>query len=219
VKKLKYTQMKTKFLKLIVLALFAVACGSNDDNNQSNTDNEIIEISSTEGTKTNNPSGNLKDNQSVNEEFNVFLENFRSTKLPYKIEPEQELDYKKIPLEYQIKYLSKPEGLDANELKDMEPYAGYYYYSRPISTNKYHAIVYARSEMGSSYYILCTFDNSGKPISFIEFAYYQLMGAGPQAGQEFSMTGTIDETLKITTVSDDETTKYQINDNGMIEKI
>jgi len=139
-------------------------------------------------------------------------------RLPYKIEPEKELNYEKLPFEFQVKYLSKAEGLDRSELEDMQNYATFFYLSHPINTDKFNAIVYARSEMSSSYYVLCTFDNAGKLISFMDFAMYQMMGAGPQAGQEFKMSGSIDINMKVTTVSDQETKNYQIQEDGKIVK-
>jgi hypothetical protein len=72
--------------------------------------------------------------------------------------------------------------------------------------------------MGSNYYLLCTFDNQGKLISFIDFAMYQLIGAGPQAGQEFSATGSIDKNYLVKVLSDEGTDYYQIRDDGKIIK-
>jgi hypothetical protein len=209
--------MKAEFLKLIVLMFLIGACGNGDDNNGSSTDTAIIEIGTSDGDENMYKTpDNLKE---AGGEFSTFLENFNSAKLPFEVFPEQEPDYEKIPLDFQIKFLDKAEGLDANELRDMEPYAKYQYFSKPLVSNKFSAIIYVRSEMSSSYYILCTFNHTGKFLSSIEFAYYQLIGAGPQAGQEFSMTGKINESNKITTVSDVETTYYQIKDDGVIEKL
>jgi hypothetical protein len=203
------------------LLLNSCNCDSDKDTNKNQND-KIIEI----GTSNNNQQdqeklGSSETNQSgvqLDSKFATFLGKFKKENLPYKIEPELDLSLEKIPFEAQVDYLLKAEGLDKNELDQMQDYAKFYYFSNPISSDKFNGIVYARSEMGSSYYILCTFDNQGKLVSFIDFAMYQVIGAGPQAGQEYIMTGSIDKELKITTVADAAKVNYQIQEDGKIVK-
>jgi hypothetical protein len=215
--------MKNIFYLFIAGLAFLLACGSeNDQKSEAKNDNAIVEVGPADnsGQISNGTSNDATEQQhvSLDSKFAGFLDNFQKVSLPYKIEPEEKLDYKKIPFELQVEYLLKAEGLDKSELDQMQNYAKFFYLSKPISSPKFNAIIYARSEMGSSYYILCTFDNSGKLISFIDFAMHQMIGAGPQAGQEYSMTGSIDKNMIATTVSDQETKKYQIEEDGKIVK-
>jgi len=211
-----------RFFLFAGLAL-VMACGSETNEESGNKgDSSIVEIQENDKSSqiTNAGNNNTTSQQQavLDSKFEMFLNKFKKVDLPYKIVPKKELDGDKIPFESQVNYLSKAEGLDRNELDQMQDYAKFYYLSHPIGTNTFNAIVYARFEMGSSYYILCTFDNSGKLISFIDFAMYQLIGAGPQAGQEYEMSGSIDKNMTITTVADQETKNYQINTDGKIVK-
>jgi hypothetical protein len=206
---------------LISGLIFLFACGSeNTEESANKSDSSIVEIETTGNhDQLSNKNGNgVSDPQQIklDSKFAGFLDKFSKVELPYRIKPQKELNYGKIPFEFQVEYLSKAEGLDKSELEQMQDYAKFYYLSKPICTNKFNAIIYARSEMGSSYYILCTFDNSGKLISFMDFAMYQLIGAGPQAGQEFEMSGSIDKNMKVTTVSDKVIKTYQIGEDGKI---
>ncbi len=207
---------------LIFLSLFYFACGndSTDNSNETNKDSSKTVVK-------NNNSNNKTDNKvedsnvKINADFEKFLNNFENIKLPYTFEPEytEELKVPKIPLKEQIKYLTKPENLEEADFKEMVEYTDFYFFKMPIKNDKFHAIIYARFEMGSTYYILCTYDNEGKYISHIDFAIYQMIGAGPQAGQEFTYKGTLSKDYEVTVTGKDETTKYKINKQGKIEKL
>jgi hypothetical protein len=212
--------MKHFYFVIIGFMIF-LSCNSDKNEEKNSTDNEIIEVdANNKPQKNKNEEKSVSKDQQVNidSKFRQFLEKFKKEGLPYTIEPEEQMNYGKIPLDYQADYLSKAEDLTKSELKEMEPYAKFFYISNPVSTNKFNGIVYGRSEMGSSYYIFCTFNNNGKIISNIEIAMYQLIGAGPQAGQEYFMKGEIDKDLTITVKSDEETKIYYIKENGKIVK-
>ena len=100
----------------------------------------------------------------------------------------------------------------------MAEYTDFFFVSNPFKTEQFCAIIYARFEMGSTYYFLCTYDNDGKLISNIDFAAYEIIGAGPQAGQEYNTKGKIDTEHKVTVTAYEETTNYKIKDNGDIVK-
>jgi hypothetical protein len=215
--------MKKLFYLVLICFLVQSSCNcGNDKDLPKGQDDKIIEIGTSNNNQQNQEKlGSSEDKQSeiqLDSKFAAFLARFKKVNLPYKIEPELDLNLEKIPFELQTDYLLKAEGLDKSELDHMQDYAKFYYFSNPVSSDKYNAIVYARSEMGSSYYILCTFDNQGKLISFIDFAMHQVIGAGPQAGQEYVMTGSIDKDLMITTVADATKLKYQIQEDGKIIK-
>jgi hypothetical protein len=213
--------MKKIYFYLMAGLIFFCSCGSDDSENAGKTkDNKIIEIEPGNNQDQTQNGTNITDQHQtmLDSQFAAFLAKFKREGLPYKVKPKDKLNYEKIPFELQVQFLLKAEGLDRSELDQMQNYAKFYYLSHPVSTPKFNAIIYARSEMGSSYYILCTFDNQGKLISFIDFAMHQVMGAGPQAGQEFSMTGSIDKNLIVKTVADKETKNYQIQDDGKIIK-
>lgn len=212
--------MKKLFYSILTGFIILCSCNSKSDKDSTaNQDNKIIEVG--QANEDPNNLGSKDPNQSegqLDSKFSAFLAKFKKENLPYKVKPELDLDFEKIPFELQKDYLLKAEGLDKSELDQMQDVAKFYYFSNPVSTGKFNAIVYARSEMGSSYYILCTFDNQGKLISFMDLAMHQVLGAGPQAGQEYVMTGSIDKDLVITTVGDDKTLKYQIQEDGKIIK-
>jgi hypothetical protein len=209
-----------KNLLIILMGLMLIyTCNSGSKGEKNNGNDEIIEIGQDDVSqniddKQNNESG-VKEIQ-LDPQFKKFLDKFEKVSLPYRIEPEEQLDYEIIPTREQARYLSKAENLNEDELKEMEPFAKFYYLSKPISTNRFKGIIYARSEMGSSYYIFCTFDNQGNFISSVEFAMYQLIGAGPQAGQEYISTGSIDKNFEMKIISDQVTRHYQIKEDGKI---
>ncbi len=214
--------MKWKFYLVFIGFLFSFACkNATEDKSQSIT-NEIDDISAMDQSKEKpgvvEKNSNSDSDEALDSRFKQFLGRFAKAGLPYQIIPKPEPGGDKIPLNYQAQYLSRAEDLDFNELREMQPYATFWYVSNPISTDQYNAVIYARSEMGSTFYVLCTFNCKGKLISFIEFAMYQLIGAGPQAGQEFSMSGSIDKNYTIKLVSDQGLEFYQINSDGNISK-
>jgi len=202
----------------IVVLFIIISCNSKNSENNNNTVDEIVEIEKEENPDNAETKGNEEFQVKLDAAFSQFLGKFEKVDLPYKIEPEETLDFDNISLDEQAEYLSKAEDLNKEELKQMEDYAKFFYISNPVRTKKFNAVVYGRSEMGSTYYLLCTFNNSGKLISSIDFAMHQLIGAGPQAGQEFIMTGEIDKNLKVTTTSDGKISNYLINEEGKIVK-
>lgn len=210
------------FLFIIFGILLFISCNSDNKEEEKSGDNKIVEITTDEGLQKQN---NISENKVAQTEeiqfeaqFKKFLDEFKKISLPYKIKPEEKLDFKAIPLDQQAAYLSKAEDLTRSELKEMEAYAKFYYICNPVTTSKFTGIVYGRSEMGSSYYVFCTFNRDGKLISHIEIAMYQMMSAGPQAGQEYIMTGEISKDMKISLVADDGTKYFQILEDGKIVK-
>jgi hypothetical protein len=73
--------------------------------------------------------------------------------------------------------------------------------------------------MGSTYYFLCTYDNDGRLISHIDFAAYEMMSAGPQAGQEYFTKGLINENREIEVKTEEGTSKYKIQEDGKIAEM
>lgn len=204
-----------KYISIAVLSVFLLgACGGNETDNSNETDNVI------ESSENNESSEDLEvQKPQINADFKAFLDKFKKSNLPYSENPDGTEKFDKIPMEEQVKFLSKAEDLSESDLKDMADYTDFYYVSTPISTAKYHAIVYGRFEMGSVYYFLCTYDNHGKLISNIDFAAYELIGAGPQAGQEFNTKGQLNNNMEILVKTTDETIKYKINEDGLIKKL
>jgi hypothetical protein len=209
-----------KYYLILILALFlAWSCGSDEETNTDQENNEIV---------ANNENNQIEDAETVqeveqapkiNEKFKAFLGKFAKTSLPYNENPDGTEKYSKIPMDEQVDYLSKAEDLSASELKEMEEYTDFYYISNPLNTSKFHAIVYGRFEMGSTYYFLCTYDNDGKLISHVDFAAYEMMSAGPQAGQEYYTKGLINENQEIEVKTEEETFKYKIQEDGKIVKM
>jgi len=205
-----------------LLAIFLIISISlwscSDDENETN--NENTENNTVENTQNNNTEPSKTETQQVkiNEDFKVFLDKFNTTNLPYKLDPESDDVSAKIPLDLQVKYLAKAEDLEKADFEEMAEYTDFFFVSNPFKTEQYSAIIYARFEMGSTYYFLCTYDNDGKLISNIDFAAYEIIGAGPQAGQEYNTKGEIDTEHKVTVIAYEETTNYQIKDNGDIVK-
>lgn len=207
-----------KYISIAVLGVFLFwACGSDETNNNNNneTDNNIIE--SDENNETSN--NNEVQKPEIDADFKAFLSKFKKKNLPYSENPDGTEKFDKIPMKEQVKYLSKAEKLSESDLKDMADYTDFYYVSTPISTAKFHAIVYGRFEMGSVYYFLCTYDNDGKLISNIDFAAYELIGAGPQAGQEFNTKGELSNDMQVIVQTTEETFKYKIDEDGNINKL
>lgn len=201
---------------LFVLLIFSISFWScNDDVEQVDDENQVTENEKiVESTEVEN-----KQKPVLNIELKTFLIQFKSVSLPYELNPEQEDVFGKISVENQIKYLAKAEDLEKADFEEMAEYTDYFFVSRPVQSNEFNAIVYARFEMGSTYYFLCTYDNDGKLISNIDFAAYELIGAGPQAGQEYNTKGKIETDLKVTVTTDEETINYQIKENGEIDKL
>jgi biopolymer transport protein ExbD len=152
-------------------------------------------------------------------DFEAFIEKFKKVSLPYEENPTGNEKFNKISLDEQAKYLSKAEKLSKKDFEDMADYTDFYFISNPVNSSNFHAIVYGRFEMGSTYYFLCTYNNQGKLLSNIDFAAYEMIGSGPQAGQEYNTQGKIDKNFEITVTSAEETRKYKIKDNGIIEKL
>lgn len=204
-----------KYIFITILGLLILSCGSETTDNKKKkvTNHEIIE-----------KDNSVKDNKNpkkeviIDQEFATFLSKFAKSSLPYKENPKGDEKYKKISLKEQVSYLAKAEKLSAEELEEMQDYTDFYYVSNPLNTDKYHAIIYGRFEMGSVYYFLCTYDNNGKLISNIDFAAYEMMTAGPQSGQEYFTKGLINKNHEIKVTTEEETTVYKITDSGRIVK-
>ncbi len=205
--------MRRIFLITILISLFAWSCNS-DDSDKSNGGPKKANEEEVAHKKQDKKTTQVK----INSKFAAFLNKFEKTSLPYSKNPKGEEKYNKIPMNEQIAYLSKAEELSADDLKEMKDYTDFYYVSNPINTDKYHAIVYGRFEMGSVYYFLCTYNNKGKLISHIDFAAYEMMSAGPQAGQEYYTKGTINNNYKVVVKTEEETENYAIKDDGRIVK-
>jgi len=209
-----------KINNIILFILFIVAlCSCGDDNSKNQDNNDSSKTESGNNSASENSNKEVNDKPDVDPQFKKFLEKFDSKSLPYAENPTGDEKFDKIPLNEQALYLSKAEKLSKKDLEAMADYTDFYYISNPLNTNNFHAIVYGRFEMGSTYYFLCTFNNQGKLISNIDFAAYELMGAGPQAGQEFNTKGSIDKNMEVTVKSDEETRKYKIHDNGKIVRL
>ncbi len=211
---------------LFILLIFSISLWScNDDEEQTNDENTedvVIEDIQDETQDTETQENQVAENKQevkLNAAYKTFLAEFKSVSLPYNLNPEEDDVSGKIPLEKQIKYLAKAEDLEKADFEEMAEYTDYFFVSNPVQTDQYNAIVYARFEMGSTYYFLCTYNNDGELISNIDFAAYELIGAGPQAGQEYNTYGKIDTNLKVTVKTDEETTNYQIKDDGEIDKL
>lgn len=213
--------MKKYYLIITLGVVFALSCNSDSSDkqdegvneNHSKKEQKLIVEKNEKDTEQN------QQQPEIDEKFKVFLSKFAKVSLPYKENPIGNEAFAKIPIDEQVTYLSKPEKLSATDLNKMADYTDFYYISNPLNTNMFHAIVYGRFEMSSTYYFLCTYDNDGNLISNIDFAAYELIGAGPQAGQEYNTKGMIDKNFEITVKSDEELRKYKIQDDGKIIKI
>ncbi|RLD68681.1 MAG: hypothetical protein DRI95_02305 [Bacteroidetes bacterium] len=201
---------------LLVLLIFSISFWScNDDVEQVDDENKLTENEkNVESTEVEN-----KQKPELNIEFKAFLTQFKAVSLPYELNPEQEDVFGKISVENQIKYLAKAEDLEKADFEEMAEYTDFFFVSRPVQSKEFNAVVYARFEMGSTYYFLCTFDNDGKLIANIDFAAYELIGAGPQAGREYNTKAKIETDLKVMVITDEETLSYLIKENGSIDKL
>lgn len=209
-----------KYYIIFVLVLFITwSCGSDNNSNTDQENNEIVADNENTQVDEVETEKEVKQEPLINEKFKAFLGKFAKTSLPYNENPDGTEKYSKIPMEEQVAYLSKAEDLSADELDEMKEYTDFYYISNPLNTDKFHAIVYGRFEMGSTYYFLCTYDNDGKLISHIDFAAYEMMSAGPQAGQEYFTKGLINENREIEVKTEEETSKYKIQEDGKIVKM
>ncbi|MBN1251443.1 MAG: hypothetical protein JXR51_14530 [Bacteroidales bacterium] len=216
--------MERIFLLIFVSIFLFWSCNSDENEENSNNDNLIVEENQqVVENKTNEDVVEVQEIEELkpvlNPDFKSFLSHFAKTSLPYKKNPTGEEVYEKISLNQQINYLTEAEDLSKADLEEMAEYTDFFFVNNPLQTNNYSAIIYARFEMGSTYYFLCTFDNNGKLISHIDFASYELIGAGPQAGQEFNTKGFIDANSEITVKSEEHELKYKIKDDGKIVKL
>jgi hypothetical protein len=211
--------MKSKYpiIFLAVISLLSFNCNSGNNNEAS--DKIISESENVKNVSEKKTDSERDDAEIIDSKFRAFLEKFDKTSLPYEENPDGKAKFDKIPFEEQVAFLSKAEKLSKNDFEDMADYTDFYYISNPLNTNKFHAIVYGRFEMGSTYYFLCTYNNQGKLISNIDFAAYEQMGAGPQEGEEFNTKGSIKENLEITVKSSEETRKYKIKEDGKILRL
>jgi len=210
----------SKYYLIIVLGLFLTwSCGSDDNENTDQENNEVVINNDNNKVEDATDEQEVNQEPKINEKFKAFLGKFAKTSLPYNENPDGTKEFSKIPMDEQITYLSKAEDLSAADLKEMEEYTDFYYISNPLSTDKFHAIVYGRFEMGSTYYFLCTYNNDGKLISHIDFASYEMMSAGPQAGQEYYTKGVLNDKNEITVKTEEETFSYKIQEDGKIVKM
>lgn len=224
--------MKKVFLTFIFISLIVWSCNDVDET-ENNAQQKLpmdVKIEEITSSVNNQKSGNVNHElkTQIDSDFRDFTDRFPHYSLPYELKPDFEKDadniYAKIPLEKQIKYLSKVEKLKKADFEEMAEYTDFYFVGSPLQTSNFTAIVYGRFEMGSVYFYLCTFNNKGDLISSIDFASLEMLGAGPQAGQYIITKGKIDKNFKVTVSFNDmdgyTTTKnYQIMENGSIEKI
>lgn len=208
---------------LLVFLIFSISFWScNDDEEQVNDENQLTEDVQIEKENTETQDKQIQEDKKepqLNAEYKAFLTQFKNAGLPYELNPEQEDVFGKISVENQIKYLAEAEDLEKADFEEMAEYTDFFFVSRPVQTKDFNVVVYARFEMGSTYYFLCTYNNDGELIANIDFAAYELIGAGPQAGQEYNTKGKIDTDLKVTVKSNEETINYQIMENGEIDKL
>ena len=212
-----------RYILLGILGVFlSWSCNSGPEKNEDQSNNQTT-IADNSNTASDNQDDNTSQKEQekppINPEFKAFLSKFAKTSLPYKENPSGNEEFDKIPLNEQVSYLSKAEKLSEANFNDMSEYTDFYYISNPLSTDKFHVLVYGRFEMGSTYYFLCTYDNDGKLISNIDFAAYEMMSSGPMAGQEFNTNGLIDKNYEITVKSEEETRSYKISEDGKIVKL
>lgn len=212
--------MIKKYIIFLMLISFLSSCGSNQNESEKKND-EKTEVTERDKQSLKDDKDNIDqaEDEKIDPQFKAFLSKFQKRSLPYELNPMGNEKYDKISLEEQSRFLSKAEKLSKKDFEDMADYTDFYFVSNPVNTGKFHALVYGRFEMGSTYYFLCTFNHKGALISNIDFAAYELMGAGPQAGQEFNTNGSIDNVLEITVKSDEETRNYKIQDDGTIVKL
>ncbi|MEN8123242.1 MAG: hypothetical protein ABFS35_23090 [Bacteroidota bacterium] len=206
--------MKNLFWVSIIFSVLFWSCNDEEQSGNENNEIQLTEDLQIEDIKTEN----MRDAK-LDVDYVAFLTQFKEVSLPYELNPEQEDVFGKISVENQIKYLAEAEDLDKADFEEMAEYTDFFFVSRPVQSDLFNAVVYARFEMGSTYYFLCTYDNDGKLISNIDFAAYELIGAGPQAGQEYNTKGKIESDLKVTVTTDEETISYQIIKNGKIDKL
>ncbi len=211
-----------KILLISIIGLMLVCsckCNSSNTENQNNDASQQSENGIQSGENNTSNDNEQQKVAKLNPQFETFLGKFDKRSLPYNENPSGKEKFEKIPINEQVNYLSKAEKLSKKDFEEMAEYTDFYYISNPLNTNKYHAIVYGRFEMGSTYYFLCTYNNEGKLISNIDFAAYELMGAGPQAGQEFNTEGSIDKNMEISVKSNEVTRKYKIQEDGKIVRL
>jgi len=209
--------MKITYFVVIFGMMLICSCICNDEEKENQYKDQIEQGDKDKSITADDNSNNKNVKaEKLDQQFEEFLEKFEKRSLPYVENPSGKEEFDKIPINEQVNYLAKAEKLSKKDFEDMAEYTDFYYISNPLNTNKYHAIVYGRFEMGSTYYFLCTYNNQGKLISNIDFAAYEFMGAGPQAGQEFNTKGSIDEKMEVIVKSDEETRKYKIQNDGKI---
>lgn len=225
--------MKKLFFTFLFFSLILGSCGNDEEASNETQQNKVPEDAKIEEvTSTTNNTETIKSKQEtepqLSPDFKEFVNKFPHATLPYELKPDfenyDEEIYAKIPLEQQIKYLAKAEKLQKTDFEEMAEYTDFYFVSNPVQTNEFTAIVYGRFEMGSVYFYLCTFDNHANYISSIDFAAFEMLGAGPQAGQYTITTGKIDKNYKITVHFDDldgytSEEHYQIKSSGKIIKL
>jgi hypothetical protein len=209
--------------KIYLILLFGLvlvfSCKCNDNSADNQDKDSVIKSANDNKSLVSDNKNEQGEAEKIDPEFKNFLEKFEKKSLPYQENPTGNEKFEKIQLNEQVNFLSKSEKLSRKDFEEMADYTDFYYISNPLNTNKFHAVVYGRFEMGSTYYFLCTFNNKGKLISNIDFAAYELMGAGPQAGQEFNTKGTIDESMEVTVKSNEETRNYKIQEDGKIVRL
>lgn len=208
---------KLLFIFLIFsLTIWSCSDESPTDSSEANRQSEEVQKETVKELKNEDKQVEKKQLPKLDAAYSSFLAKFKKAKLPYSLDPQKEDVFAKISLADQVKYLAKAEDLDKEDFEEMKDYTDFFFVSKPVQTDNFSAVVYARFEMGSTYYFLCTYDNDGKLISHIDFAAYELIGAGPQAGQEYNTKGVINKDLNVTVISDEETAKYHIKNDGKL---
>jgi hypothetical protein len=211
--------MKSNYTLILFAIMSLLSCNCNSGNVKEEENDKISESGNEKNVANEKINSEKKEAEKTDSKFRIFLEKFDKTSLPYEENPDGQEKFDKIPIDEQVAYLSKAEKLSKKDFEDMSDYTDFYYISNPLNTNNFHAIVYGRFEMGSTYYYLCTYNNQGKLISNIDFAAYELMSEGQQEGQGFTTRGSINENHEITVKSIEETRKYKIRDDGKIIRL
>ncbi len=203
---------------IISLLLVGFACGSEEEPKDETSENSNTETISENTEQDSNTPETTENIGETNAEFEAFLSNFDKAKLPYKqsLSEKENSESKLVSQEIAIKYLTAAEDYTTADMLDAFEYTDYYFVSIPIRTAKFVAVVYIRYEMTSNYYVLATYNNQGEYIASVDFANYQLIGAGPEAGHEYFTNGEISASMEVSIIYEETSEKFQISETGEI---